>query len=350
MAYKVPTLIIDAKETRSLELLSERYEKLVAPSTLNQLGDLIYEYTPQQLLDFGSSVKATISEQDLFASALEVITNGFDVVTKTVAKYSISETSIINNVNEKIADNEITDLKAICLARSYDIAEVVSSYKTSGLALALIEGGVTGYFGFAGLPFNLVLSTFIYYRGVQSIAMHYGYDVKNDATELVIASEVFMNALNPNQQGTDGLTSTISKFMVFAELSAVKQTAKKTWTEMAARGGASLLATQMRALANTAAKKALENAGKKGLENSLFKGVFEQIGRSLTQKTIGKSIPVIGSVFGSLYDTAQMNTVLEFADVFYNKRFIVEKEMRINQLLQSHEDSSTDVNATEETL
>lgn len=42
----------------------------------------------------------------------------------------------------------------------------------------MIEGGGTGAFGFWGLPFNLVLSTFLYFRAVQSIAMFYGYDVK----------------------------------------------------------------------------------------------------------------------------------------------------------------------------
>lgn len=39
------------------------------------------------------------------------------------------------------------------------------------------------------MPFNLGLSTFLYYREVQSVAMYYGYDIKNDTAELVIANE-----------------------------------------------------------------------------------------------------------------------------------------------------------------
>ena len=89
----------------------------------------------------------------------------------------------------------------------------------------------------------------------------------------------------------------------------------------------------MRALANKSAQKALEKVGQKGLENSLFREIFEQIGKKLSKKALGKAIPVAGAVIGALFDTAQMNTVLEYADVFYNKRYILEKEARINALL-----------------
>lgn len=163
--------------------------------------------------------------------------------------------------------------------------------------------------------------------------MFYGYDVKNDSAELVIASEVFMNALSPSSSGSDEMSSIIGKVMLMTEITAVKQTAKKTWSDMAARGGIGLLLTQMRALAYKSAQKALEKVGQKGLENSLFREIFEQIGKKLSKKALGKAIPVAGAVIGALFDTAQMNTVLEYADVFYNKRYILEKEARINALL-----------------
>lgn len=38
------------------------------------------------------------------------------------------------------------------------------------------------------------------------------------------------------------------------------------------------------------------------------------------------------------FDVAQMNRVLEYADVFYNKRFLLEKEVRINMLLMDEND------------
>ena len=86
-----------------------------------------------------------------------------------------------------------------------------------------------------------MLSIFFYYRAVQSVAMFYGYDVKNDSAELVIASEVFMNALSPSSSGSDEMSSIIGKVMLMTEITAVKQTAKKTWSDMAARGGIGLL-------------------------------------------------------------------------------------------------------------
>ena len=115
----------------------------------------------------------------------------------------------------------------------------------------------------------------------------------------------------------------------------VKQTAKKTWTDMATRGGVPLLLTQMRALANKAAQRALENAGAKGLEQSVFKETFEQIGRKLTLKTVQKAVPFVSAALSALIDTAQMDRVLKFADIFYQKRFILEKESRIAALINA---------------
>ena len=222
--------------------------------------------------------------------------------------------------------------------RSYDLAKIVNDYRGKDIFVAMIEGGGTGAFGFWGLPFNIVLSTFLYFRAVQSIAMFYGYDVKNDYTEMVIASDVFTSSLSPAQNDVNNeATNIIFKIMAMSQAAVVKQTAKKTWTDMAARGGIPLLLAQMRALANKSAQKALQNVGAKGLENSLFKEAFEQIGRKLTLKTIGKFVPVASGVVGALIDTAQMKKVLEFSDIFYQKRFIFEKENRVFRLLEEND-------------
>ena len=78
------------------------------------------------------------------------------------------------------------------------------------------------------------------------------------------------------------------------------------------------------------AKRALEKAGEAGLENAMFRGVFEQIGKRLTQQAVKKAVPVVSAAIGAFFDTAQMNKVLDYADVFYQKRFILEKGMRQN--------------------
>lgn len=331
--YVVPTPIVNKKEEDSLVSLTERYNELINPGVLAKTGAKIGEIIPESVKNIGNRAKESVTKAELFTQCMKVVVEGFTILEKQAAKMTISEKEIVKKMNSTLEDGVITELGEVCFARSYDISKIVGQYKMQDLGLTLIEGGVTGYFGFAGLPFNLVLSLFLYYRAVQSIAMYYGYDVKNDSAELVIAGEVFMSALSPSSKGTNEMGSIIGKVMLMTEMTAVKQTARKTWTDMAARGGIGLLLTQMRALANKSAQKALEKAGQKGLENSLFREIFEQIGKKLTKKTIGKAIPVVGAVIGALFDTAQMNTILEYADIFYNKRYIIEKEARINALL-----------------
>lgn len=89
---------------------------------------------------------------------------------------------------------------------------------------------------------------------------------------------------------------------------------------MASHGGIELLLTQMRALANKAAQKALENVGAKGLEKSLFKDIFEQLGKKLTQKTIAKSIPIVSGVIGALFDSAQMKKSIGVCRCFLQQK------------------------------
>lgn len=150
--------------------------------------------------------------------------------------------------------------------------------------------------------------------------------------ELVIASDVFANALSPTSKGANGVPNNVAKFMAISAAEGVGQTAKKTWMAMVERGGPALLLAQMRSLANATAKIALENAGKKGLENNIFREIFEQAGRRLTLKAIQRAVPVVSAGIGALVDTAQMSTVLQYADIFDHKRFLIEKKERVSRL------------------
>ena len=331
--YILPEPITDLKEENSLEQLTKRYEKMIEPSKLSKLGTKVIGVVPDKIRNIGTDVINSISEKELYMQSMKIVADGFKIVEEQASKLTISEDSILKEVNKIVINNNITNLSEICLARGYMISKLVSSYKTKDISLAFVEGGVTGIFGFAGLPFNLVLSTFLYYRAVQSVAMYYGYDVKNDAEELIISSEVFMNAISPERSDANGITDIIGKVMLISKATGVKQTAKKTWSEMASKGGVELLITQMRALAHKSAKTALEKTGNKGLEQSIFKGVFEQIGRKLALKTVQRAVPVISGLISACFDTAQMNKVLEYADVFYNKRYILEKQYRIDCLV-----------------
>ena len=330
--YIIPQQILDAKEEKALESLTETYNKLIAPSAVNSAMKKVGEKVPQAVKDAFSATGAMISEAELFIKSIEVLGKSFQTLEQFAAKVTISEKEIIKQVNQISPDNQISTLDEICLVRSYELSKIVGKYKYADIIAALVEGAATGAPGFAGIPFNLVLSTFLYYRAVQSIAMFYGYDIKNDPAELAIASQVFMNGLNPKVSTGSELSGIIAKVMLLTQATTVQQTAKKGWVAMAEKNGITLLLTQMRALANVSAKKALEKAGKKGLEKTVFSEIFEQIGKKLSQEALKKSIPYFGAFIGATIDTAQMIQITQYAEVFYCKRFILEKQPRIDAL------------------
>lgn len=322
-------VFVNQEELDSLDRLSERYENLTKPSLISKTGQKVSSIVPKRVKALGTSLGNNISESKIYQEALKIIGTGYNELEKQAVKFSISEKSILS----KFDNHGVNSLNELCTLRSYEIAIEVNKYRSKNLILAATQGGVTGAFGFFGIPFNLVLSNFLYFRAVQSIAMYYGYDVKNSNEEMIIANTVFMNALSPNNSSVNNeLSGAVAKVVLISKATVVGQTAKKSWTAMAERGGISLVLTQIRALANKAAAKALEKTGQKGIENTIFKETFELIGKKLTQKSISKSIPFVSAGVSLFIDSAQMAKILEYADIFYQKRFILEKDDRINEL------------------
>ena len=340
--YQIPSPIINNRENDLLMSLSEKYEKLTTPSDIavvsKNLVTKVAKKIPDQVKVAGYAVKEAITEADVYKQALEHLSNGFTKIEELAAEHTVSSIAVIQRLKLIVPENNITKIEEACRARSYDIQRLVNTYRKRDIKIAFAEGAGTGAAGFWGLPFNLVLSTFLYFRAVQSVAMFYGYNIKEDPDELVIASEVFSMALSPTQKGSQTeLGGTITKILMVSELQTVRQLASKSWQEMAEHGGIALLITQMRALANASARKALAKAGKKGLENSLFTNTFKQLGAKFTQKNVKRMIPYVSGVIGAFVDSSQMNKVIEYADVFYHKRFLVEKGTRINYLVNSEQ-------------
>lgn len=335
--WVLPDPLLTNRELAELEVLTEQYEKMVSPSKLKQLADRAGSKIPENLRtavgDAVDDLSNEIQQKELYAQVMKQVVEGFKVIEEQAAKYSVTEAQIVEAANTTLGGVTIRSIDELFMLRSFDVARIATGENGKHLLLAATEGAVTGAPGFAGLPFNIVFSMFLYYRAVQSVAMMYGFNVKDDPAEMVIAGEVFSNAMAPSAGSVDGMTAAIGKVMLVAEMEGVKQTVKKGWTAMAARGGAATLIAQIRALANAAARKAIESAGKKSLENSVFKNVLEQIGRNITQKSLGKAVPIFGGVVGALFDVSQMNRVLQYANIFYHKRFIIEKQERIAALV-----------------
>lgn len=330
---RIPNPIVDDREIRLLQSLTDRYAKLIQPGPVKRLGGNIAKALPKSARSIGDTVKNTVTEQQLYEHALTIIGTGFDAIREQAARFGVSDERIIEQVGATV-DGGIQSLDEICLARAYDIAGIVAKYRTGNLAAAFVEGAATGVPGFAGIPFNLVLSTFLYFRVVQIVARLYGYDVRHDTTEMEIAGQVFANSMTPTADGDDNdIAATISTIMATNGTEALTQTAAvKTWTDMATRGGTNLLLTQLSSLATQASKKALARIGKNEVETSVFRTVFKQVGRRLALKFVQRAIPVVSGAIGAFSDAGQMRDAINYADIFYAKRFILEKQKRITAL------------------
>lgn len=332
----VPSVVIDEKEQNSIELLTKRYEKLIEPTAAAKLSKKIKDKVPEKLKKMLEDAGGAIQNADLYDKVMKMAADGFDILISNSAKVTVSEKDVIKQINSTMKENRIFKLEDACYARGYDIAKLVNRFKTQNVFVALAEGGSTGLLGLAGIPFNLATSLFIFYRSVQSIAMFYGYDVKNNADELEIATNVFMEAMDPQKGSGSEMGDMIAKVMAMSEALVVKETVNKGWQAMAEHGGVTLLLTQIRALAHASAKKALTNAGKKGLEPKLFEGVLKALGKKFTQEAIEKAATPAAAAITALMDVSTMNRVIEYADVFYNKRFLAEKQVRIELCENPH--------------
>lgn len=336
--YIVPVPIVDEREFDDIDRLAERYNKLTSPGMLSKAGEAVAGIVPKPIKEIARGIGDTAQEtfqgltkQELMVRALKVAAEGFSKLEEQAAKSSVSKEYVLRKVNEGKQEQKVSSFEEICLLRSYDVAAVAEGGNLQHMFMALSEGAGTGAVGFWGLPANIALSMLCFFRAVQSVALFYGYDVKDDPRELAIAGDVFSKAMAPNTNG-GVVTDYVGKILVYAETATVRKAARQTWAAMVEAGGAGLLIAQMRALANSAAQKAVKNGGKKALEAGVFQNALKQVGSKLALKNVGKLVPVIGAGFGALFDTAQMSRVIEFASLFYQKRFIMEKAERISRL------------------
>lgn len=330
---------LNKKEKELLSKLTESYTKFTTPGPIRTRIDhsikKIGSYAPEKITQSLTNITKQASEWEIIQKVLLSASKAFEVINENTAKYTFSKDAIIKKLNEE--SKEIKTFDEICMLRSYEIEKIaINNRKSIDLPASFLGGGVTGFFGIKGVPFNLAYTSFLYFRSVQSIALYYGYDVKDDPRELEFASSVTLKSLMPYATvKSDGLESVISKMMVAQNVTNLTQAlTKSSFEDMAKRGGSELVYVQIRALANKQAQKALEKAGKEGIEAGIFKKMMEQLGARMSKEAGKKAIPVIGAGIGALIDVTTMNSVLKSANMIYHKRFLFEKDHRI-ELLKS---------------
>jgi hypothetical protein len=335
-ALIAPDPVIDAREQDLLDALTRDYVKFTSPGLISKgasaVGQGIVKITPRRLRKFATDAVDMAGEWEYIKLALEHAGKGFVELTKHASRFTLSHDKVVASLNS--AGYPITHFDHICTARSYHLEQHLSKRNYGDLGAAFAEGAATGAPGLLGVPFNIALSFLLYFRAVQSTALFYGYDIKGDPRELEFASEATIASLAPNSDsGANTLGGLIGKMMFATNATVLRQAlSKKTYTEMAKRGGAELLYVQIRALANKAAEKALRNAGQEGLEAGVFKKLLEQIGQRLPKEAGKKAIPLLGAVVGALSDTYYMSRVLRGSNLIYHKRFLFEKEHRVGIL------------------
>ncbi|MBO1511148.1 EcsC family protein [Metabacillus bambusae] len=328
---------LDKKEEKLLEILTKDYEKFIEPGPIQKqlikAQGKVSEITPEKWKTITADTIKKASDLTVIKKVLEKAGDGFYVVQENSSRLTFNKRKIVESLNK--GQFHIEEYPEICTLRSYHIEKVaLNRRKVIDLPSAMVGGGATGFFGLAGVPFNLAYTFFIYFRSVQAIGLYYGYDIVDDPRELEFASSVTVTCLSPHLDSeVKNLGSIISKMMLAANVSSLKESLSKlTYTQMAQKGGAELLYVQIRAVAHAAAKKALKEAGKEGLEAGVFQKLLEQLGKKMTQETGKKAVPFVGAIIGALADTYTMNKILYGANLIYHKRFLFEKSIRIQAL------------------
>jgi hypothetical protein len=328
---------LNHKEIELLGTLTKDYEKFIEPGPvmkqLTKTKDKVSSLLPEKVKEITTDSMKKASDWAVIKKVIESAGQGFGAVQENTARITLNKKKILQYLSNDT--NPISEFEKICTLRSYYIEKnLLSKRKFLDLPSAFVGGGVTGFFGLWGVPFNLAYTFFMYYRSVQAVALYYGYDVIDDPRELEFASSVTVTCLSPHlESNVQNLGSIIGRMMFATNVTTLKESLSKlTYKQMAERGGAELLYVQIRALANAQAKKALEKAGKEGVEAGIFKNLLEQIGKRMGKETGKKAVPVLGAFIGALSDTHTMNKIIKGANLIYHKRFLFEKNIRVNAL------------------
>ena len=213
----------DEKFSKAVELLAKAYEKLTSPSKLAVWGNKMADAVPEKIKNVGKKASDSIKKAQVYQQTLKVIASCFSKLEQIAAKSTLSEKQILKRISKVFSENQLTAINELCLVRSYELEKAVNSTLVIDRVMIGVEGFGTGVWGFSAIPFNLAVSTLLYYRAVQSIAMFYGYDVKNDPAELVIAGNVFAKSISPTSEDSSEIGEYIAKVMMLAELGTIKK-------------------------------------------------------------------------------------------------------------------------------
>lgn len=88
---KMPIVILDEKEEKSIKALTDRYEKLISPSVAGKLTKKMNNIVPEKVKQMLEDVGHSIQNADFYDKVMSAAADGFDILIKNSAKVSISE-------------------------------------------------------------------------------------------------------------------------------------------------------------------------------------------------------------------------------------------------------------------
>lgn len=146
--WVLPDPLLTNRELAELEVLTEQYEKMVAPSKLKQLTDKAGSKIPENLRatvgDAVGELTSEIQQQELYAQVMKQVVDGFKVIEEQAAKYSVTEAQIVEAANTTLEGVTIRSIDELFMLRSFDVARIAAGENGRHLLLAATEGAVTG--------------------------------------------------------------------------------------------------------------------------------------------------------------------------------------------------------------
>lgn len=207
----LPTPVVDHREAALMKHLAVDYQKFTTPGRVSkgfaEAWRRVSQIAPDKLATLLGAATDAAAEAKIVRKAMEYASRGFGELVKHSSRFTLSRDAVLRAIRQ--AGLEVAHFDHIPTLRSYKLEPIIQGRRGWSIAGAFAEGAATGAPGLFGVPFNIALSFFLYFRAVQDVALVYGYDVKNDPRELEIASQITLMSLAPTiGSGTETLALT----------------------------------------------------------------------------------------------------------------------------------------------
>lgn len=219
--------------------------------------------------------------KDYKAEEPSVVSKGFDIlatpVTAIIQKVlpdSLFESALnaadwmahsVTDTNDILRDGQVSDIETLrskSLELSDSLADNVHNW---AIGFGAAEGGAGGFLGFTALAVDIPFVISLALRTIRKIGLCYGYKCEDEVGRQMVLRIL---ALAGSDEQKD-------KLVTIGVLQTLKVASKKSWKIVAG------------------------SAGGKAIQILSIKEIARQLGISITKRSIGKVVPLVGGVMGA---------------------------------------------------